>query len=89
MEWLWVIIAMAIAGGITFLITKYGLSGKIGDLVGQVDVIQKAAMELYGVLIASLKADDDGVVRLTADEVTAIKNALAKLLALFGINLPM
>lgn len=89
MEWLWTIIAMAVAGGVTFLVTKYGLSGKISDAVGKVDEIQKVVVELYGALSVALKADADGTVRLTTEEVLAIKAALAKLLALFGITIPI
>ena len=89
MEWLWVIIAMAVAGGVTFLITKYGLSGKIGELTGKADAIQVAVMDVYVALSSAMKPDADGSVRLTADEVTAIKVAVGKLLAIFGITLPI
>ena len=89
MEWLWMVIAMAVAGGVTFLITKYGLSGKIGELTGKADAIQVAVMDVYVALSSAMKADEDGSVRLTADEVTAIKMAVGKLLAIFGITLPI
>lgn len=89
MEWIWTIIAMAIAGGVTYLITKYGLSGKIGELAGKVEEIQKAVLALYGAIMTAMKPDADGSVRLTPEEVTVIKNALKDLLAIFGINLPV
>lgn len=89
MEWIWTVVAMAIAGGATYLITRYGLSGKIGDLAGKIDVIQKAVLGLYGAIMVALKPDDDGAVRLTTEEVTAIKEALKVLLAIFGVTLPI
>ena len=46
-------------------------------------------MDVYVSLSSAMKPDADGSVRLTADEVTAIKVAVGKLLAIFGITLPI
>lgn len=88
MEWLWTVIAMAVAGGATYLIARLGLSGKIGRYVERIEDIEKSVTALALVTLAAFKPDEDGLVRLTEDEITRIKDAIANLLDLFGIELP-
>ena len=89
MEWLWTVIAMAVAGGLTYLISRLGVSGKIGEYVDLIEGVKKDIEALAVVVLGAFKPDDDGQVRLTPDEVTAIKDAIANLLARFGIDLPI
>lgn len=88
MEWMWTIIAMALAGGATYLIAKYGLSSKIAELIAKIDIIKPLVENLMKEITDSFRPEDDGSVKLTADEVLRIKAALQKLLDLFGITLP-
>lgn len=89
MEWLWTAVGMLVAGVVTYLVAKLGLSGKIGDLTGKIDAFKLAFAEFVSVLTSSFKPDDDGTVRLTTEEVLSIKVALQKILDLFGVTIPL
>jgi len=89
MEWLWTGIAVVLAGGLTYLIAHFGASGKIGKYTDLIEGIKNDILALATVTLAAFKPDDDGEVRITPDEVTSIKDAIANLLERFGINLPI
>jgi HSP90 family molecular chaperone len=86
---LWSIVALVIAAGVSFLIGKFGLGGKILGLFGVADKVKVAIEKLYTTISDAFKPEPDGSVKLTADEVTAIKVALKELLVLFKIDLPI
>ena len=81
MEWLWTPVAMVVAGLVTFLITKKGLSGTISKHISKIEDTLNAANELAGVILSALAPDSDGTVRLSEEEVNKIKASLEKLLA--------
>lgn len=88
MEYLWYPIAVFLSAIVTYLIAKFKLGDKIGSGAVKVDEVKNALMAFATVFIGAFKPDADGTVTLTAEEVTAIKEAMKNLFALFGIPFP-
>ena len=89
MEWLYIAIAMVIAGGGTWLITKYNAHEYIKKFIGNFDKFNPAVTKLIRTVVDSFRPDPEtGDVVLTNDEVNAIKAAFTELLALFGVSTP-
>lgn len=88
MEWLWIAIAMVIAGGGTWLITHFSLDVHVKEFIKNFDKFDPAVRKIITTIIDSLRSDADGTVTLTTDEINAIKTAIAELLALFGVITP-
>jgi len=73
---LWPVLAIAISALSTYIIAKYKLSGKITDLGDEVDELGSEIIDVYNVITNALKPDEDGIVRLTTEEVEAIKEEI-------------
>lgn len=85
---LWTIIAAGAAFAVGWLIKKYSLADFIRNIIANYDKFEPAITKVVDLIVDSMRPDEDGGVTLTPEEITAIKEALKELLALFGVEVP-
>ena len=84
--WMYITMGLSLVGG--FLIKKFELGSWITSFFSKANEIKDAISNLYDVISDSVHEDSEGGVNRTADEWTAVKNAIDEILVIFGEALP-
>lgn len=77
----WPVIALAISTGVTYLVTKYNASKKIGEVAEEMQSAGDEVFDVFVALLAAVAPDADGKVTITPEEVDNIKKELEDVIA--------